>query len=160
MVEKYFDGKFPEHMEKDNIDDDIISMATSLRDHYENQMEKFQFSNALSEVWKFIARSNKYIDETMPWSLSRDPEKTNRLACVLYNLCEALRIISVLIIPFMPNTAPIIQQQIGASSDVITWDSANKWGLLSHDAKIKKGALLFPRIDVQKELSELNEYIK
>ena len=119
-------------------------------------MEKFQFSNALAEIWKLIARANKYIDENMPWSLAKDPEKMGRLATVLYNLCEVLRIVSILISPFMPNTSPLIAEQIGADADVLTWESAGKWGLLSHNATVKKGAVLFPRIDVQKELDELN----
>jgi methionyl-tRNA synthetase len=128
----------------------------ALREKYENYMEKFQFSNALAEVWKLIARANKYIDETMPWTLAKEPEKIGRLAAVLYNLCEVLRIVSILISPFMPNTSPLIAEQIGADEEVTTWESAGKWGLLSHNAKVKKGAALFPRIDIQKELDELN----
>ena len=135
-------------------------MATSLREKYENYMEKFQFSSALTEVWKLIARANKYIDETMPWALSRDPEKSNRLACVLYNLCEVLRIVTILITPFMPNTSPLIAEQLGATGDILTWDNVNKWEILPQNSKIKKGAVLFPRIDVQKELEELNKCTK
>lgn len=160
MVEKYFSGTLSGNFEHDDIDNELILMATSLREKYENYMEKFQFSSALAEVWKLIARANKYIDETMPWALSRNPEKSSRLACVLYNLCEVLRIVTILITPFMPNTSPLIAEQLGATGDIFTWDNANKWGLLPQNAKIKKGAVLFPRIDVKKELEELNKYSK
>lgn len=160
MVEKYFDGHLPGNLEKDPLDNELIEMATSLRDKYEAYMEKFQFSNALAEVWKLIARANKYIDETTPWALSRDEDKTNRLACVLYNLCEVLRIVAILISPFMPNTSPLIVEKIGANGSVITWESANIWGKLSTSASVKKGEALFPRMDVQKELEELSECIK
>ena len=159
MIEKYFNGKLPQTLLKDDIDNELISMAVSLRDKYETYMEKFQFSNALSEIWKLISRANKYIDETMPWVLSRDPQNAPRLACVLYNLCETLRIISILITPFMPNTSPLIQNQIGAFDSVVSWDNANKWGTLPVTSEIKKGNVLFPRIDVQKELTELNNLI-
>lgn len=160
MVEKYFSGNLPGKLESDDIDNELILLTTSLRKKYENHMEKFQFSCALAEVWKVIARANKYIDETMPWALSHDPEKTSRLACVLYNLCEVLRIVAILITPFMPNTSPLIAEQIGASGNMLTWCKADKWGLLSQNAKIKKGAVLFPRIDAQKELEELNKCVK
>lgn len=160
MVEKYFAGTLPGNLTQDNVDNELILMATSLREKYENYMEKFQFSCALAEVWKVIARANKYIDETMPWALSREPEKSSRLACVLYNLCEVLRIVTILITPFMPNTSPLIAEQIGANKDMLTWCNADKWGLLPQNAKIKKGAVLFPRIDVQKELEELNKCVK
>ena len=160
MVEKYFSGNLPGKLESDNIDNELILLTTSLRKKYENHMEKFQFSCALAEVWKVIDRANKYIDETMPWALSHDPEKTSRLACVLYNLCEVLRIVAILITPFMPNTSPLIAEQIGASGNMLTWCKADKWGLLSQNAKIKKGAVLFPRIDAQKELEELNKCVK
>lgn len=156
MVEKYFGGSIPAVRESAPLDEDLISMATGLRAKYAENMENFQFSNAIAEIWKVIARSNKYIDETMPWALGKDPEKQARLAAVLYNLCECLRIVSILITPFMPQTAPKIQAQLNADADILTWDSAAKWGLLSADAKINKGDTLFPRIDVAKEIAELD----
>ncbi len=159
MVQKYFGGKIPAEKEADALDQELISMATSLRERYEANMDGFQFSNALAEVWKLIARSNKYIDETMPWALGKDPEKAPRLAAVLYNLCECLRIVSILITPFMPETAPKIQAQIGAGAAVCNWESAGQWGLLSDSAAISKGETLFPRIDVAKEIAELDEIL-
>ena len=159
MIEKYFDGVLPEIIEKNNEDNDLIDTAVSLKEKYIVYMEKFQFSNALAEVWKLISKANKYIDETAPWALSRDKTRLSRLACVLYNLCEVLRIVAILITPFMPNTSPIIAEQIGATDEVLSWELANKWGSLSRTAKIKKGDALFPRIDIQKELEELNKFV-
>ena len=159
MVQKYFGGSIPAQRQAEDLDQDLVTMATSLRGRYEESMDGFQFSNALAEVWKLIARSNKYIDETMPWALGKAPDKAPRLAAVLYNLCECLRIVSILITPFMPETAPKIQAQIGAGADVCNWDSADQWGLLPADAVVSKGETLFPRIDVAKEIAELDEIL-
>ena len=159
MVQKYFGGSIPAQRQAEDLDQDLVAMATSLRGRYEESMDGFQFSNALAEVWKLIARSNKYIDETMPWALGKAPDKAPRLAAVLYNLCECLRIVSILITPFMPETAPKIQAQIGAGADVCNWDSADQWGLLPADAVVSKGETLFPRIDVAKEIAELDEIL-
>lgn len=159
MVQKYFNGTIPNEHEYEPIDDELINMVKDLREKFETQMENFQFSSALSEIWKVIARANKYIDETMPWVLGKNPDKKNRLAQVLYNLCESLRIISSLLTPFMPNTAPKIQEQIGADKEISNWESAGRWGLLPQDAYINKGNTLFPRIDTEKEIEELNSII-
>ena len=160
MVEKYFGGNLSGCLEHDDLDNDLINMATTLKEKYENYMEQFQFSNALTEIWKLIARANKYIDETMPWALSRNINQINRLTCVLYNLCEVLRIVAILITPFMPNTAPLIVEQLGANEECFSWGTADKWGKLPTNSTIKKGTVLFPRIDIQKELDELNNYVK
>lgn len=159
MVEKYFGGTIPPERECASIDDELIKMAKQLREKYQENMDKFHFSGALIEVWKLISRANKYIDETTPWVLGKDGSKKARLATVLYNLCECLRISSILISPFMTETAPKIQEQIGADESICTWDSAEKWGLLPVDAKISKGETLFPRIDTKKELEELGSLI-
>ena len=159
MVQKYFKGIIPEKKEYNPIDDELINMAKELKNKYEKQMEKFQFSIALSEIWKVISRANKYIDETMPWVLGKDPEKSDRLSQVLYNLCEVLRIVSSLLIPFMPHVVPKIQSQLGIDNDIMTWESANKWGLTPDNTVITKGETLFPRIDTEKEIEELNRLI-
>ena len=159
MAEKYFGGVIPQEKESAPIDDELINMALELRSKCDKSIEGYQFSNALTEIWKLIARMNKYIDETMPWALGKDESKRARLAAVIYNLCESLRIVSILITPFIPETAPKIQEQIGAKADVLTYDAAAKWGLLPSDAVIKKGETLFPRIDVDKEIEELNKLI-
>jgi len=155
MIEKYFGGVLPEARESAPLDEELIALAESRLSVVEEYIEKFQYSNALSEIWKLISRANKYIDETMPWVLGKDENRSSRLAAVLYNLCEVLRIVSVLISPFMPNTAPLIQTQIGAEKGQIEWSTAGTWGVLPAGAKITKGANLYPRIDVKKEIEEL-----
>jgi methionyl-tRNA synthetase len=159
MAEKYFGGVIPAERESAPIDDELIGMALALRDKCDASIAGYQFSAALTEMWKLIARTNKYIDETTPWALGKDESKKARLAAVIYNLCEVLRIVSILLTPFIPNTTPKIQQQLGADSSITSYDDAAKWGLLPANAVITKGETLFPRIDVEKEIEELNTLI-
>ncbi len=158
MAEKYFGGAIPAEREAAPIDKELIDMALALREKCDASIVGYQFSAALTEIWRLIARTNKYIDETTPWALGKDESKQARLAAVIYNLCEVLRIVSILLTPFMPNTTPKIQQQIGAESSVTSYGDAAKWGLLSAGS-VKKGETLFPRIDVEKEIEELNQLI-
>ncbi len=155
MVEKYFGGKLPAEREADPMDDELVSMISSLKGKYEELMDSFSFHNALAEVFKLISRTNKYIDETAPWVLGKDESKKPRLASVLYNLLESLRVSSILLTPFIPDTCAKIQQQIGASADIVTYESAASYGLLPTEAEVHKGDSLFPRIDMKKELEEL-----
>ena len=159
MVQKYFGDIIPKTHESADIDLSLINEACELKQKVENHMDSFQFSNALSDIWKLISRANKYIDETTPWILAKNQEQYPRLACVLYNLCESLRIVSILIKPFIPETSFKIQEQIGASNDICSWDNSNIWGLLPHNTNIKKGETLFPRIDIDKEIEELNNLL-
>ncbi|WP_434578300.1 methionine--tRNA ligase [Thermoanaerobacterium thermosaccharolyticum] len=153
MVEKYFDGVVPEALDKDDVDNELISIANDLPKVVESYMDKLQFSNALAEIWKLVGRANKYIDETMPWVLAKDESKKGRLKTVLYNLVESLRFVAVLITPFMPNTPIKIYEQLGIDDDLRTWDSL-KFGLLKSGTKVKRGENIFPRIDVEKEIKE------
>ena len=155
MVEKYFDGKLIADRVSDPLDDDLVGMASSLRDRYENEMDHFGTQAAATEVFKVLSRANKYVDETAPWVLARDPEKKPRLATVLYNLLEALRICVVLLQPYMPDTCVKAFEQIGAPEAVRTWESASEFGALPADVAVVKGDTLFPRIDMEKELEEL-----
>lgn len=159
MAQKYFGGRIPAERESAPIDEDLIQTALSLRGKCEEAVNNYQFSVALTEIWKLVSRTNKYIDETMPWSLGKEEDKKARLAAVLYNLCESLRIISVLLTPFMPETSPKIQSQLGISGDGISYASTGKWGVFPTDAVVSKGETLFPRIDVDKEIEELNQLI-
>ena len=158
MAEKYFGGTLPETRQANSeLDDSLIGLVTGLRARYEEQMEKFQFQNALEEVFKVIQRANKYIDENAPWTLAKDMEANGvRLATVLYNLLEAVRVCTVLLTPFMPESCEKIFTQIGAGADARTWDSAAKWGVLPGTVSVAKGENLFPRIDLAKELEELD----
>ena len=156
MVEKYFGGQLPAVQEADPMDGELIAQASALRDKYEAQMEKFQMQNGLDETFRVISRANKYIDETAPWVLAKDEAKKPRLARVMYNLLETLRICGTLLVPFIPDSCAKIFDQIGASTGMTDWDGAAKWGVLPADAKVHKGENIFPRIDVEKELQELD----
>mgnify|MGYP000150973244 FL=1 len=155
MVEKYFGGTLPEEREADPLDDELISMISSLREKYDAQMEKYAFQNGLAEVFKVISRTNKYIDETAPWALGKDEAKKARLANVLYSLLESLRVSASLLSPFMPESAAKIAEQIGATAEDVSYENAAKFGVLPKNVTVHKGATLFPRIDMQKELEEL-----
>ena len=156
MVEKYFGGTLPTERENSDADCDLKTMASTLRDRYETEMERFQFQNALEQVFKTIQRANKYIDENAPWTLAKDPANRARLATVMYNLLETIRICAVLLTPFIPDSAEKIFDQIGACPCCRTWEKANVWGSLRPDVTVHKGEALFPRIDAEKALAELN----
>ena len=153
MVGKYFAGKLPAEQAADEEKDaELIAMASGLKDSYEALMERYTFQTAVVDIFKVIDRANKYIDENAPWVLARSEETKPRLARVMYNLLETIRICNILLTPFMPDTVAEIAKQIG--SDRNGWEDAS-WGLLSADAQVTKGKNLFPRIDLKKELEEL-----
>ena len=156
MVEKYFGGTLPTERENSDADCDLKTMASTLRDRYEAEMEHFQFQNALEQIFKTIQRANKYIDENAPWTLAKDQGNRARLAAVMYNLLETVRICAVLLTPFIPDSAEKIFDQIGACPCCRTWEKANVWGSLRPDVTVHKGEALFPRIDAEKALAELN----
>lgn len=160
MVEKYFGGTLPTERESAPVDDELINMATSLREKIAEFMDETQLNNSLAEIFKVISRANKYIDETTPWILGKDESKKARLASVLYNLLEAIRISTTLLSCFMPTTMPKVWEQIGADKELITYENAGKFNVLPLDVTVHKGPALFPRIDADKEIEELNELIK
>ncbi len=155
MVEKYFGGTLIEERRAEPLDDELISMASSLKAKYETLMDIFATQSALEEVFRVIARANKYIDETAPWVLAKDEANRPRLATVLYNLIETLRITLSLLVPFMPESCKTAFAQIGAAEELTGWDKAGVWGVMPKDARVFKGEALFPRIDIKKELEEL-----
>ena len=155
MIEKYFGGTLPEERQADPLDDELIAMVGGLQAKYEEQMEKYAFQNALIEVFKVVSRANKYVDETAPWVLGRDEANKARLATVLYNLVETIRVCAILLTPFIPATTPKIFEQIGAGEEISQYASARTFGLLPVNVTVKKGETLFPRIDMAKELAEL-----
>ena len=157
MVEKYFGGTLPTERQEGEPDTELRTMASALRERYEAEMERFQFQNALEQVFKTIQRANKYIDENAPWALAKDPANRVRLATVMYHLLETIRICATLLTPFMPESAEKIFDQIGACQGCRTWEKANVWGSLRPDATVHKGEALFPRIDAEKALAELEE---
>ena len=154
MAQKYFGEHLPAQQAEDGEKDgELLSMASSLRDKYEEQMEKYAFQNALNEIFKVISRANKYIDENAPWVLAKDEAQKPRLASVLYNLLETVRICAGLLQPFMPDTAAEIGKRLGGAD--LSWDSLNAFGALPREAVTLAGPALFPRIDMEKELAEL-----
>ena len=156
MVGKYFGGKLPEARQADALDDDLLAQAKGLRDKYEAAMERYAFQDALAEVFKVVARANKYIDETAPWALAKDMDANGaRLATVMYNLLETTRICGVLLTPFMPESMTKLFAQIGADEAGQTWESAAAWGALSQTASVTKGENLFPRVDAEQAIAEL-----
>ena len=156
MIEKYFGGVVPAEHSPTEYDKSLIEMAESTCEKVENYMDKMQFNDALIEIWNLVRRSNKYADETSPWVLIKDPAKKSELANVLYNLSEVIRIVSILITPFMPKTSPEIWAQLNMNNpEILTWEKSKTFGLLPKEVKVSKGAILFPRLDIKKELSEL-----
>lgn len=160
MVEKYFGCTLPTEREGGEFDDDLIATATALKSSVDDFIDKTQLNNALAEIFKVVSRANKYIDETAPWVIAKDETKKARLATVLYNLLETIRITATLLSAFMPTTMPKALEQIGACEKCATYENADKFGVLPLDVTVKKGEALFPRIDVEKEIEELNAIIK
>lgn len=155
MIGKYFGGQLPAEQVAGEFDDDLAALALATKAEVEKNMDTLQFSTALTELWKLISRTNKYIDETAPWALAKEEANKPRLARVLYNLCESLRVTSILLTPFLPDTAKTIAGVLNAPADLLTWESAGAFGLLAKDSVITKCDVMFPRIDMEKELAEL-----
>ncbi|MBP7176763.1 MAG: methionine--tRNA ligase [Thermoclostridium sp.] len=156
MVQKYFGGTLPETLETDEQDNELMRVVMETPQKVELLLDQLQFSTALQEIWKTVSRSNKYIDETSPWILAKDESKKPRLAQVLYNLAESLRIVSILIQPFMPETPEKIWQQLGVGESCRSWDSAKQWGRMERNP-VAPGEVIFPRIDLEKEMKELEK---
>ena len=154
MCEKYFGGIVPAQTELTDIDNDLIETAVTTRDRVAELMDKLNFSMALEEIWKLVRRTNKYIDETTPWTLIKEGQE-DRLKTVIYNLLESIRIISGLIKPFMKETSSKINEQIGYSD--YSYEDLTKFGLLKVGTKVCKGKNLFDRLDVDKELEIIVE---
>ena len=158
MARQFFEGTLPEEqLGDDTADSELIAMSLALRGTYEDAMERMAFQSALAEVFRVVSRANKYIDETEPWALAKDDTKRPRLARVLYNLLESLRICAGLLRPAIPDGAERILEMIGAGDESLSgWDALGEWGRLPAAAKTSEGAKLFPRIDLKKELAELD----
>ncbi|MBP1563115.1 MAG: methionine--tRNA ligase [Oscillospiraceae bacterium] len=156
MADKYFGGTLPEERDYDQLDDELVEMASALRETVTPMIEEARLSNALEEIFKVVSRANKYIDETEPWKLGKDEASRPRLASVLYNLLETIRICSGLLFPFMPKTMPKVWEQIGAKPEEVEYNVLGEFGKLPANVTVHKGEVLFPRIDIEKEIDELN----
>ena len=157
MVEKYFGGTLPAERESEPMDDELVSMIKTTGEKYAAQMDSFQLHLALEEVFKLIQRANKYIDESAPWVLARDESKRARLAGVMYNLLEALRVSLIMLKPFIPASCEKAFAQIGADETSTAWDKVCVYGALPENVSVHKGETLFPRIDMAKALEELEK---
>ena len=154
MIEKYCGGKVPAQGTEEEVDKELKEIATGAAAKVEEEMDKFRFNYALEEIWVLVRRANKYIDETTPWVLAKDEANKARLDVVMHNLAEALRIVSVLIHPFMHETATKIRNQIGLEGVEAKWDDASVFDIMNGET-VCKGDPIFPRMDIEKELEEL-----
>ena len=154
MIEKYNGGNLPPAKVEGEYDDDLKAVALGAAAKVEAYMDKFSFSQALEEIWIVVRRTNKYIDETMPWVLAKDESTKDRLDTVLHNLAEAIRIVSVLIYPFMHTTSAKIRKQLGIWYADVVWEDAFVFERMAGE-KVKKGDSIFPRLDIEKELEAL-----
>ncbi|WP_274292483.1 methionine--tRNA ligase [Clostridium perfringens] len=153
MVYKYFDGVIQAPTCKEAIDDELINLALSTPGKVEASIDALKIPEALESIWTLISRANKYIDETTPWILAKDEEKKERLGTVLYNLLETLRFVSVMISPFLTETSVKIDAQL--NTKVTTWESLKEFNGTVAGDKVVKGDVIFPRIDVEEKLAEL-----
>lgn len=161
MIESYFAGTLPEDRSATEYDADLVQTAKTAVSKVEEAMEKMMFSDALTELWNLIRRTNKYIDETQPWILIKEEQNRPVLANALYHVAESIRIISILLQPFMPNTPQLIYKQLHIEEGELTaWESAKQWGKLPKTLSVEKAKAIFPRIDIKKELKQLEEAIK
>lgn len=160
MVDKYFGGTLIADKKAEDIDNELISMASALREKVAPNIEAAQLSLALADIFTVVSRANKYIDETAPWVLAKDEANKPRLCAVLYNLLDTIRICGGLLASFMPKTMPKVFEQISASAGDVTYDKLAVFGVLSQTVTVKKGEVLFPRIDMETEIEFLNSLIK
>ena len=153
MIGRFYNGVIPSTGEKAEIDDELIQLAQNTAANFEKHMEQLEINTALKEVWSLVSRSNKYIDETAPWALAKDPAKRARLDAVMYNLSEVLRIVAILISPFMPLTAPKIWTQLGIADNLhdMRLTDAQQWGRSVSGTVVTKPEPIFPRIEEDKE---------
>ena len=159
MVIKYFDGTLPAEKQAGEFDDALIDAVKALRPAVDEAVENTQLNVALAEIFKVVSAANKYIDETTPWVLAKDEANKPRRAAVLYNLLEAIRVTTTLLSAFMPTDMPKVWEQIGAGAEHVTYEKAAEFDVLPADVTVKKGDVIFPRIDVDKEIDELNALI-
>ena len=156
MIEKYNAGIVPDAKIEDDYDKSLKAVALAAADKVETEMDKFAFHSALEEIWILVRRANKYIDEKMPWVLAKDEAKKDNLDTCLHNLAESIRIVSILIYPFMHSTSDEIRKQMGLWYADVAWEDAKEFEMM-YQEKVKKGKPLFPRIDIEKELEELEK---
>lgn len=159
MIEKYFAGVVPAPVAEEAVDASLKEVARQAVKGLEENMDEMRFGNALSQLWELVSRTNKYIDETMPWALAKDEEKKDRLGTVMYNLVESIRIISIALQPFLTKAPEKIWKQLGLipQEGITDWESMKTWGQFQPGVKVEKGEALFPRLDLEKEITVIDE---
>lgn len=156
MINKYFDGQIPAYTENGTeYDAALVQLTKETVNKVEDALEDMEFSVALSAIWQLVSRTNKYIDETQPWVLAKDPDSNKKLGSVMYHLAESLRYISILIQPFMTETPKKIWSQLGISDEQTNWDSLSQFGQLKEGTAVQKGEPIFPRLEVEKEVEHI-----
>ena len=158
MIEKYCGGVIPKAETEDEIDRELKSLAVSVAPEVEKDMDRFAFNSALENIWVLVRRANKYIDEKTPWILAKDESRKAELDTCMHNLAESLRIISILIYPYMHTTTEKIREQLGITGE-IRWEDTFVFDLLEGN-RVCRGEAIFPRLDIEKELKELDELKK
>ena len=161
MIIRYFDGQIPAAGQAQEVDEELRKAATQAYEEGTSKLDKLDFNAYINEVMRLVSRANKYIDETEPWVLAKGPQQRDRLATVMYNLVECIRIAVIMLSPTMPTLAERVNQQIKFCEDpsLLTWAEAGQWGLISIGSPVLKGGALFPRIDIKKEATAVNEQI-
>ena len=155
MVEKYEGGVAAGPTVKEPVDDELAACAVETAKQFEALMDDMKINDAINDVWGLIRRSNKYIDETTPWVLAKDEAKAERLQTVLYNLLESLRVIALLVSPFIPVSAADMWKQLGLSDfNKALLSDGQTWGGYPAGTKVCKGNALFPRYDLKEEIAE------
>lgn len=155
MIQKYFNSVIPAPTAKEHIDNEIISLALATPKKVDEAVDSYKLPEALDHIWNLIKRANKYIDETMPWALAKEEDKKERLGTVLYNLSETIRFVSVLVSSFLPETSEKINEKLNV--ELTSWDTLASFDGTKAGTKVDKGQNLFPRIDVEKKLEELEK---
>jgi len=148
MVVKYRDGIVPSPGQDGSQEQELKELSHEVKINVEKRLEACDPATALEEIWRFVARCNKYVDETAPWALAKQEEQRERLDTVLYTFVECIRVMAVLTAPFMPGLPPRICELLSLDESIIRWEEADQWGILRHGIKVKKGEQLFPRIDI------------
>lgn len=156
MIEKFSGGDLGSPSNMEPIDEELIQLSRRVPEEVDACLNQFEFARALAAIWRLVNRANKYIEETAPWNLAKDPGEKPRLETVLYNLAEAVRHTTIMVEPFMPGVPARVWEQLGlsGSTDVLTWDSLRIWGGIPAGTRVKRGEPLFPRIDVEARQSE------
>ena len=154
MIVKYRQGVLPQPVQDSPLEQEIRALSAQVRENVQERMESFDPAGALEQVWRFVARCNKYVDETEPWNLAKDQNSAGRLDTVLYTFAECIRILGIFCAPFMPGLPPKLWSLLNCGPELLKWEDSSRWNILAVGSTVQKGQPIFPRIDIAK-LTEL-----